>query len=127
MRTETDFVRHEKFALIQEISAMLREAPRPVRRAWQEGWTDIVCYPDGYHTTDSCGCCSTGHSAGWYGMCPVSVQMGNTLITGISEWRFICGPNGEEPYYARKAPGEQPATGSCDFEIEIGTGKFRVG
>lgn len=102
MRTETNFVQQEKFALIQKISRMLRDAPQPVRRAWQEGWTDIVCYPDGYHTIDSCGCCSTGHPAGWYGMCPVSVQMGNTLIIGISEWRFICDPNGGQDHKTPK-------------------------
>lgn len=101
MHAETDFVRHEKFAIIQEISRMLRDAPQPVRRAWREGWTDIELRPNTYHTPDSCGCCFEGHSAGWYGMCPVPVQMGNTLIIGISEWRFICDPNGGQN---RKTP-----------------------
>lgn len=102
MRTEAAFVQQKKFAFFWEISRMLRDGPYPVRRAWQEGWTDIKFYPHGYHTMDhSCGCCFEGHPAGWYGMCPVSVQMGSTLITGTSEWRFICDPNGGQD---RKTP-----------------------
>ena len=89
---------------------MLRDAPHPVRRAWQEDWTDITNYPD----------------AGWYGERPIEFPMGNVHIL-TTNWKRICGPNGEEPYYVRKAPEEQPTTGSCDFEIEIGTGRFRVG
>lgn len=84
----------EKFRLFHKISSMLRDAPPPVRRAWQEGWTEIEFYPNGYHTMDSCGCCFTGHPAGWYGMCPESVRVGNVRFTGIFRWRFICDPDG---------------------------------
>lgn len=125
MTTSQSPWKSKKFRLFHRISSMLRDAPHPVRRAWQEGWTNIKHFPNGYDDPDWYH--PVSYPAGWYGMCPVSVRMGNTLITGISEWQFICGPNGEEPYYVRKAPEEQPTTGSCDFEIEIGTGRFRVG
>jgi hypothetical protein len=94
MRTETDFVRHEKFALIQEISAMLREAPHPVRRAWQEGWTDIRPYPDGYVTGDD-----TRRPSGWYGHRPVTWTLAGFRLDS-TQWKFICSPDGQNSCFS---------------------------
>ncbi|MBP9751283.1 MAG: hypothetical protein KBD19_00290 [Candidatus Moranbacteria bacterium] len=95
MRTERDFVRHEKFALIQKISQMLREAPHPVHRAWQEGWTDIACYPDGYTTGDD-----TRRPSGWYGHRPVTWILAGFRLDS-TQWNFICDPDGRNPYFSR--------------------------
>lgn len=86
MQTEEQFVRNEKFRLIQEISHMLQTAPLPVRRAWRAGWAEIQFYPDGYDSVDPCCCCFTSHPPGWYGYC----------IEG--SWTFICDPHGGKDY-----------------------------
>ena len=96
MIAETTDFKEAKFALFHKISRMLRDAPHPVRRAWNDGWTDIRFYPDGYDSPDYC-CGSTRYPAGWYGECPVAVQIGNTLVTGTSVWQYFCGPSGKRP------------------------------
>jgi len=58
--------------------------PPLVRTAQDNGWTDIKCYPNGYTTTDSCGCCFNEYAPGWYGKSP----------RGFRE--RICGVNGEK-------------------------------
>ncbi len=73
----------DKFKLFHEISRFLRTAPQPAVIAWREGWSKITLHPDGFDSWDSCGCCTTGYSPGWYGENPEGAR------------RWICGPKGE--------------------------------
>ena len=111
MQTETNFVQHEKFTLIQQISQILRDAPPPVRRAWQEGWTDIEHIP---------------FLGAWFGEHLVEIKLGNhRILLSLRHW--ICGENGENPYYMKETSEKNPKTNSCDFEIGTSTIKFRIG
>lgn len=100
MHTEANFVRHEKFRLIQAISAMLHDAPSPVRRAWQEGWTGIAFYPNGYTSMDSCGCCFTDYPPGWYGYSTETRPDISKYFREefLQKWEFICDPKGGQAY-----------------------------
>jgi len=87
-------MRRKKFALIQEISRMLRDAPHPVRRAWREGWTDIKAYPNGYMTNDC-----NWRLPGWYGHQPATLTFAGFRLD-VTQWRFICDPDGRNPYFS---------------------------
>lgn len=92
----------DKWKVICEVSRFLRTAPQAVVVAWKAGWTDIKLFPEGYESTDSCGCCTTGHAAGWYGERPE--------VPGCMAWAWICGPNGES------GKGEIPNGSVCDID-----------
>lgn len=88
---ERNFVKYEKFKLLHEVSRMLRDAPSPVRRAWQESWTDIEFFPV---------------LRGWYGKRLVRVTIGDATVS-FSFYHSICGENGEHPYYEPKGPRDK--------------------
>lgn len=98
MQTEEAFVKNEKFRLIREISSMLRDAPSAVRRAWQDGWTDIGFYPKGYTSMDSCGCCGTDHPTGWYGYSTEIIPLMPLCEDHPRKFRFICDASGGKEY-----------------------------
>ncbi len=100
----TDF-RHNKFALLHGISHMLRNAPDPVRRAWQEGWTDIEFVPEQCLDMKEEGSSHFKISfelvkpAQWRGNYPTWTAFGSGVAIRNVERKRIRFANGSDPYY----------------------------
>jgi len=67
-----------KFALFHRLQKFRESMPAIACHAEDDGWKEIAHRPDGYRKMDSCGCCVTEYSPGWYGISPQGA------------WKLIC-------------------------------------